>query len=254
MSYRIGRASYGVGDAERARAVADERREGYGCCGRAMVLGETERLLTLEIVRGFAVQEAGRLGRYLAEDRGLVLARLSEVETALASLWAAGRRADRARLASESVPPQDQQTDDACARLVRAGQADRERLKAEERMVAHIRKLNAEITERAKTALSHNLSSEPSPAEVAGVAAQLKNLAPKPPPHCCALGCESAAEWALYTGTTPDDYTHACTGHVGAMCDLVKATTVMRIGSEPEVESMADRARAADQLNAGKAR
>lgn len=34
---------------------------------------------------------------------------------------------------------------------------------------------------------------------------------------CCELACELPAEWVLTDGPAPDDYTLACTGHVGAL-------------------------------------
>jgi hypothetical protein len=42
-------------------------------------------------------------------------------------------------------------------------------------------------------------------------------------PHCCYIDpetdrpCERAAEWSIYHGPRHDDYTHACTAHVGAL-------------------------------------
>jgi hypothetical protein len=32
---------------------------------------------------------------------------------------------------------------------------------------------------------------------------------------CCKLGCEASAQWRIYDGEKPDDYTEACTAHVG---------------------------------------
>lgn len=37
--------------------------------------------------------------------------------------------------------------------------------------------------------------------------------------HCCKVGCATPAEWEIAWGPTPDDYTHACTAHVGALLD-----------------------------------
>ena len=34
---------------------------------------------------------------------------------------------------------------------------------------------------------------------------------------CCYLTCEHAAEWQIWTGSGPDDYTEACTQHVGEL-------------------------------------
>lgn len=35
--------------------------------------------------------------------------------------------------------------------------------------------------------------------------------------HCCQIGCEEKAEWNIVWGNSPDDYTHACTKHVGEL-------------------------------------
>jgi hypothetical protein len=232
-------------------------------------MSDTKRLVTLQDVRGFVVQEAGRVGSYLAEDRGLVLARLSEVETALASLWAAGRRADRARLASEPLPPKDQQTDDHALRLrlaqeyggvpskehiaafVRAGQDER---RVQELRTGGSLPSGSSGDGRARDALDEALRtggafcSEPSAAEVAGVAADLKRFVPRPPPHCCALGCDVMPKWSVHTGKgLVEDYTHACDTHLAGLCDMHQPSTVVRM------PSMADRARASEQMNTGDA-
>ena len=37
-------------------------------------------------------------------------------------------------------------------------------------------------------------------------------------PWCCVIGCEADAEWDIYGETySLDDYTQACTEHVGEM-------------------------------------
>jgi hypothetical protein len=34
---------------------------------------------------------------------------------------------------------------------------------------------------------------------------------------CCELSCDDAAAWLITDGEAPDDYTHACTAHVGEL-------------------------------------
>lgn len=34
---------------------------------------------------------------------------------------------------------------------------------------------------------------------------------------CCKLGCEHKAEWRIFNGPGPEDYTEACTPHVGEL-------------------------------------
>jgi hypothetical protein len=46
--------------------------------------------------------------------------------------------------------------------------------------------------------------------------------------HCCFIPCEAPAEWQLTEGPTPDDFTDACTAHVGALL-TGKPTTVTAI-------------------------
>lgn len=49
------------------------------------------------------------------------------------------------------------------------------------------------------------------------------NAGPAPEAHCCFIDpetqrpCECLAEWLIYDGPRHDDYTHACTAHVGAL-------------------------------------
>ncbi len=40
---------------------------------------------------------------------------------------------------------------------------------------------------------------------------------PDPIMHCCFIPCDAPAEWELRDGSATDDYTHACTAHVGAL-------------------------------------
>lgn len=90
-------------------------------------------------------------------------------------------------------------------------------------------------------------SSEPSTAEVAGVADDLKRLAPKPVPHCCALGCGAVPMWSVHTGKgLAEDYTHACNEHLASLCDLHQPSTVARLPSMADPSS--------DRMNTGKAR
>ena len=39
----------------------------------------------------------------------------------------------------------------------------------------------------------------------------------KEKPHCCFIDCSNRAEWQLVHGDSSDDYTEACTDHVGAL-------------------------------------
>ena len=32
---------------------------------------------------------------------------------------------------------------------------------------------------------------------------------------CCQIQCEQKAEWQIYDGPNPEDYTEVCTAHVG---------------------------------------
>ena len=45
-------------------------------------------------------------------------------------------------------------------------------------------------------------------------------------PYCCVIDCEKDAEWQIVYGSTPDDYTEACTEHVGEMLEPDKENTV----------------------------
>lgn len=33
--------------------------------------------------------------------------------------------------------------------------------------------------------------------------------------HCCAVGCDNDADVEIRHGSAPDDFTHACTEHIG---------------------------------------
>lgn len=45
-------------------------------------------------------------------------------------------------------------------------------------------------------------------------------------PHCCFLGCQNKAEWTLWYGETPDDFTQSCTKHLGEMMTDAPETRV----------------------------
>jgi hypothetical protein len=45
-------------------------------------------------------------------------------------------------------------------------------------------------------------------------------------PVCCVITCGKDAEWEIRYGETTDDYTHACTEHVGEMLEPDKINTV----------------------------
>lgn len=51
---------------------------------------------------------------------------------------------------------------------------------------------------------------------------------------CCYIGCEKEAEWQLTDGNGVDDYTHACTDHVGFLLQD-RETTVSPLKSNPVV-------------------
>jgi hypothetical protein len=43
---------------------------------------------------------------------------------------------------------------------------------------------------------------------------------------CCKLDCNQRAEWQIFDGPNPEDYTEACTAHVG---DLLSDVPEQRI-------------------------
>lgn len=47
--------------------------------------------------------------------------------------------------------------------------------------------------------------------------------------HCCFIGCDKLAEWEIVYGNTLDDYTDACTEHVGALLTDAPSHTVYPI-------------------------
>lgn len=53
------------------------------------------------------------------------------------------------------------------------------------------------------------------------------------PLRCCDLTCDAPAEWLLTDGIKPkhDDYTHACTAHVGALLTNAAQTVVTPLGT-----------------------
>ncbi len=52
---------------------------------------------------------------------------------------------------------------------------------------------------------------------------------------CCMLDCTRNAEWELRDGAGPDDYTHACTEHVGALLSgaVTTVTPIEHIEAAP---------------------
>ena len=48
-------------------------------------------------------------------------------------------------------------------------------------------------------------------------------------PHCCVIDCVKDAEWQIIYGPTTDDYTEACTEHVGELLEPDKENTVYPI-------------------------
>ncbi len=53
--------------------------------------------------------------------------------------------------------------------------------------------------------------------------------ASKTKPHCCFVGCKEGAEWQLWHGDGPEDYTESCTDHVGVMLTDAEVTHVLQI-------------------------
>jgi hypothetical protein len=49
-------------------------------------------------------------------------------------------------------------------------------------------------------------------------------------------GCAAAAEWDIRFGPSPDDYTEACTAHVGALLGGYPVYTITPIGGFPDAE------------------
>lgn len=53
--------------------------------------------------------------------------------------------------------------------------------------------------------------------------------------HCCHIGCDKEAEWVIVSGPAPDDYTEACTDHVGdLLCDAPEQKVYPIAPKEPE--------------------
>lgn len=46
---------------------------------------------------------------------------------------------------------------------------------------------------------------------------------------CCQLDCDQPAEWVIVHGLAPDDYTHACTAHVGDLLTDAKEQHVYHV-------------------------
>lgn len=51
-------------------------------------------------------------------------------------------------------------------------------------------------------------------------------------PECCVVECEKVAEWEIRTGQGPDDYTHACTAHVGDLLTDAEEHRVYPVSEE----------------------
>lgn len=51
----------------------------------------------------------------------------------------------------------------------------------------------------------------------------------RPSDYCCKLLCFRKAEWVIWFGDTVDDYTEACTRHVGNLLDDSPEFEVWRI-------------------------
>jgi hypothetical protein len=54
----------------------------------------------------------------------------------------------------------------------------------------------------------------------------------RPRDYCCKLLCFRKAEWTIESGSTTDDYTKACTRHVGCLLDDSSSFTVYPISNE----------------------
>lgn len=46
---------------------------------------------------------------------------------------------------------------------------------------------------------------------------------------CCKIGCEAAAVWQIFDGPNPEDYTEACTPHVGDLLSDVPEQRIFQI-------------------------
>ncbi len=57
-------------------------------------------------------------------------------------------------------------------------------------------------------------------------------------PWCCWIGgwrnrpCRASAEWLIVHGPGPEDYTHACTDHVGELLTDASEHRIYRLGPE----------------------
>lgn len=47
--------------------------------------------------------------------------------------------------------------------------------------------------------------------------------------RCCFIPCDEPAEWEIVDGPTTDDYTHACSDHVGHLLQDGRVSTVYEI-------------------------
>jgi hypothetical protein len=59
-------------------------------------------------------------------------------------------------------------------------------------------------------------------------------------PQCCYLECDQPAAWELTDGPAPDEYTQACTAHVGALLTDAPTTVVSPLAP---VDAQADHLR-----------
>lgn len=48
--------------------------------------------------------------------------------------------------------------------------------------------------------------------------------------HCCEMGCDNDAEYEIWSGHTPDDFTHSCSKHIA---DLMFEDSVTVCRMEP---------------------
>ena len=55
-------------------------------------------------------------------------------------------------------------------------------------------------------------------------------MGPKPVLMCCHIDCDAEAGWEIISGRTVDDYTHACTKHVGELLRDAPQHTVHSVG------------------------
>ena len=63
-------------------------------------------------------------------------------------------------------------------------------------------------------------------------------LSGKPKRYCCRMGCDKPAEWQIWHGDTPDDYTESCTECIGQMLTDAHEHTILSIKGLRPVESV----------------